>query len=408
MAAAVLPVPTILNILNDSDDNYFTDQNVEQPQRAKKRRLDHLSWEEKIQRKKLKNRVAAQTSRDRKKAKVEQMEAAIQQLFTKNETILTECEKLRETNERLQAENAELRERLQQHQGAPLVKCQCQSRSVVCAPVSGSTESLLHDDVLRPKGAGAHTAATLGPERALLELRLKILLVCLLCRTCSTSLRANRSISEHWQLTQTLLEDIARDLEGAAAQRTTDQEPTLDTKNIPNQMVGPPPEHLEPSRGTGDDVTLKSDISEYLLLHHNYAKAPRKTKDDHHQQQPSPRVKKLKTIRPKLTTEPPQKVTREETPREVVYGTFDENTNTITILVDEVPLNEVIVGGVDKTPLNVLETLSVDTNTPPTTTSSECSSSPRSDLGYESLDSPLSDLDTTWEQSVSELFPSLF
>uniref|UniRef100_A0A182KCP3 X-box-binding protein 1 n=1 Tax=Anopheles christyi TaxID=43041 RepID=A0A182KCP3_9DIPT len=46
--------------------------------RGKKRRLDHLTWEEKIQRKKLKNRVAAQTSRDRKKAKMEEMEHTIQ------------------------------------------------------------------------------------------------------------------------------------------------------------------------------------------------------------------------------------------------------------------------------------------------------------------------------------------
>lgn len=62
---------------------------------------------------KLKNRVAAQTSRDRKKAKVEQMETAIQQLFTKNETIIAECEKLKQAYERLQAENAELQQRLQ-------------------------------------------------------------------------------------------------------------------------------------------------------------------------------------------------------------------------------------------------------------------------------------------------------
>ncbi|KAJ3644375.1 hypothetical protein Zmor_027040 [Zophobas morio] len=35
---------------------------MDTPVRAKKRRLDHLSWEEKLQRKKLKNRVAAQTN----------------------------------------------------------------------------------------------------------------------------------------------------------------------------------------------------------------------------------------------------------------------------------------------------------------------------------------------------------
>lgn len=41
------------------------------------------------------------------------METAIQQLFNKNETLLAECEELKEANERLQAENADLKQRLQ-------------------------------------------------------------------------------------------------------------------------------------------------------------------------------------------------------------------------------------------------------------------------------------------------------
>lgn len=34
-----------------SENSEYVDQNVEMPPRAKKRRLDHLSWEEKMQRK---------------------------------------------------------------------------------------------------------------------------------------------------------------------------------------------------------------------------------------------------------------------------------------------------------------------------------------------------------------------
>jgi hypothetical protein len=47
MASAV---PAILKYLSDSS-NYNIDQNMDAPVRAKKRRLDHLSWEEKLQRK---------------------------------------------------------------------------------------------------------------------------------------------------------------------------------------------------------------------------------------------------------------------------------------------------------------------------------------------------------------------
>ncbi|XP_059608731.1 X-box-binding protein 1 [Phlebotomus argentipes] len=68
--------------------------------RRRKHRLDHLTKEEKIERKKMKNRVAAQTSRDRKKMKMENMELAIQ--------VLTE------ENEQLQERNGVLEERLRE------------------------------------------------------------------------------------------------------------------------------------------------------------------------------------------------------------------------------------------------------------------------------------------------------
>lgn len=44
------PVTSILKYLENNNSEYM-DQNIEMPSRAKKRRLDHLSWEEKIQRK---------------------------------------------------------------------------------------------------------------------------------------------------------------------------------------------------------------------------------------------------------------------------------------------------------------------------------------------------------------------
>ncbi|CAH1968168.1 unnamed protein product [Acanthoscelides obtectus] len=204
MAAAVA---SILKYLENNNQDYPMDQNIEIPhQRAKKRRLDHLTWEEKIQRKKLKNRVAAQTSRDRKKAKMEQMENAIQQLFSKNESLMAECESLKLDNQRLSQENQELFNRLR----APCVSCS-QNRSVACeAP--GSTASACPtsssaQDRLQQRGGATHSAAaltatptaapatpTITPRSAhlLRALSRTILLTCLLCRTSSTSWNATR------------------------------------------------------------------------------------------------------------------------------------------------------------------------------------------------------------------------
>lgn len=221
----VLPVPAILNILNDDNNNYIMNENMDGPtQRARKRRLDHLSWEEKIQRKKLKNRVAAQTSRDRKKAKLEQMEGAIQQLFSKNETILAECEQLKLANERLQAENAELKARLQ-----GIEQCHCQNRPVVCKTERGSTESLL-----RPRGTVMHTAAVLAQQRRRKAALLKVILAaCLLYQTSSKSSTQSRSIStpsnSSHRLCSKTLRGISKVLQKKQLNRNTQQMP-LDQK----------------------------------------------------------------------------------------------------------------------------------------------------------------------------------
>lgn len=79
---------------------------------TKRKRLDHLTWEEKLQRKKLKNRVAAQTSRDRKKAKMEEMESTIVSLKEDNTNLQSRCDKLQEQNNVLVTKNTELETRL--------------------------------------------------------------------------------------------------------------------------------------------------------------------------------------------------------------------------------------------------------------------------------------------------------
>ncbi|NXK92686.1 XBP1 protein, partial [Formicarius rufipectus] len=86
---------------------------LEAPQPARKRqRLTHLSPEEKALRRKLKNRVAAQSARDRKKARMTELEQQVVELEEENQKLLLENQLLRERTSNLVLENQELRCRL--------------------------------------------------------------------------------------------------------------------------------------------------------------------------------------------------------------------------------------------------------------------------------------------------------
>ncbi|NWT90374.1 XBP1 protein, partial [Lanius ludovicianus] len=82
-----------------------------QPAR-KRQRLTHLSPEEKALRRKLKNRVAAQSARDRKKARMTELEQQVVELEEENQKLLRENQLLRERTCNLVRENLELRCRL--------------------------------------------------------------------------------------------------------------------------------------------------------------------------------------------------------------------------------------------------------------------------------------------------------
>lgn len=78
----------------------------------KRRRLTHLSQDERMMRRKLKNRIAAQTARDRKKEKMDTLEEQLTSLEEENQRLKSQNATLQQKTTKLVTENASLKERL--------------------------------------------------------------------------------------------------------------------------------------------------------------------------------------------------------------------------------------------------------------------------------------------------------
>lgn len=102
--------------LQDSDSD--EEGSVQINGTRKRRRLTNLTPEEKMMRRKLKNRMAAQTARDRKKQKMAELEEALAAMEAENKKLLEENQTLKLSTTSLSRENAALKNRLSQPETA--------------------------------------------------------------------------------------------------------------------------------------------------------------------------------------------------------------------------------------------------------------------------------------------------
>ena len=116
---------TYVSFKDDEEDDdilNIMEYDEAKPPVRKRANLDHLTSEEKMMRRKLKNRVAAQNARDKKRVKMDGMEDTLQVLKQEMDKIRKENKRLIELNERLFSENQTLRTGSQMTIGNSLVK----------------------------------------------------------------------------------------------------------------------------------------------------------------------------------------------------------------------------------------------------------------------------------------------
>ncbi|KOB63013.1 X box binding protein-1 [Operophtera brumata] len=358
----IITVPNSYLMDMDMEEDSFVDVS---PSPSRKRRLDHLSWEEKMQRKKMKNRVAAQTSRDRKKAKMDEMEARIDGLEERNEKLMNEVESLKALNERLLSENCQLRS-------------EAAARTAAEAP--GPAESPQQKD---------------GPPPAIRAARLLVAMILLSqtsSRTSSLKSISTPFISSQTPSSKRLMQELQERLR-------------MDSRECPKgaEVVGPAAEQLEPNESRILDI--KHDVHR-ILTQHSYA----------HPYNPDV-----------IISAPEEKEDNDK--GDIFYASCDEDNDCVTV---EVPCEDIVE---EVTPITVETDFKSLTNNcsgitlecdmkmlSPMSLSPESieenllglspSQSLSSDLGYESLASPLSepdslDLSDFWCESFSELFPGL-
>lgn len=92
-----------------TEDDDFLDGNDQPKKKRVRHNLSHLTMEERIERRKMKNRVAAQSARDRKKASMDGMAKKLAILSEERLKLVRENQQLKNSMQRMREENEKLK-----------------------------------------------------------------------------------------------------------------------------------------------------------------------------------------------------------------------------------------------------------------------------------------------------------
>ncbi|KAH8353943.1 hypothetical protein KR067_005465 [Drosophila pandora] len=357
LKASSSPTPSSSGYASSSNSVIEEETMAAAPPKAKKRRLDHLTWEEKVQRKKLKNRVAAQTSRDRKKARMEEMEYEIKELTDKTEILQNKCDSLQAINESLLAKNHKLDSELElmRQELAELKEQQQQLSKSTATTIITNTSNSQSNASIGAEGCAStnlgsaagytssgHTVVSASADGAAEEQPEPGFSL----EGCGPlpSLQDMLGDDEEFdvrrleELAESLLADITADLEtGPGEGCSAAAEDTGKPERLPGSVVGSTTERLESSGHRAGGLDNEEDTNKKHSLNVPVLELNGNTQKT---EVPVPTT----TTTAKTETAAPIASVMQGTP-DTVYGTYDAKTNSITIVMDgdAVPVNEAVM-----------------------------------------------------------------
>lgn len=318
---------------SEDDDCSSMDELVS---RGKKRRLDHLTWEEKLQRKKLKNRVAAQTSRDRKKAKMEEMEKTIQEQAEQITVLQGRCSALDKEKGDIYGKYLDLERRFEELQrrleateerankGESAHGAADNGGSVGCVTAGRLTGSAEGTEQRRSGGSANDTPPVVNGRRAAdgpLEDHCHL--------PTLQDMLEDFDVSKLEELAESLLAGVGADLEGIDRPGSpANAEGGRTGERLPGSVVGPAAAIVEPGR-PAPALQPADSGSRLILTTHNYSKSPFYELSDEKQTDEEEKPKTQLALLP----EDESKMAFESNSSDTLYGTYDNETNCITIVL---------------------------------------------------------------------------